>query len=65
MAKEETAVVKKCILSLLLALALSVSAFAMEIPTDTVAQNLNGSQQLIKTYTLPPTRRNLSRNHLS
>ena len=38
---------KKCILSLLLALALSASAFAMEIPTDTVVQNLNGSQQLI------------------
>lgn len=54
MAKEETAVVKKCILSLLLTLALSASAFAMEIPTDTVVQNLNGSQQLIKTYTLPP-----------
>ena len=45
---------KKCILSLLLALALSASAFAMEIPTDTVVQNLNGSQQLIKTYTLSP-----------
>lgn len=45
---------KKCILSLLLVLALSTGAFAMEIPTDTVVQNLNGSQQLIKTYTLPP-----------
>ena len=45
---------KKCILSLLLALALTASAFAMEIPTDTVVQNLNGSQQLIKTYTLSP-----------
>ncbi len=45
---------KKCILSLLLALALSASAFAMEIPTDTVVQNLNGSQQLIKAYTLSP-----------
>ena len=54
MEKEETAAVKKCILSLLLALALSASAFAMEIPTDTVVQNLNGSQQLIKTYTLSP-----------
>ena len=48
------AAVKKCILCLLLALALSVNVFAMEIPTDTVVQNLNGSQQLIKTYTLPP-----------
>ena len=45
---------KKLFLSLLLALALSVSAFAMEVPTDTIVQNLNGSQQLIKTYTLPP-----------
>ena len=35
-------------------LALSTGAFAMEIPTDTVVQNLNGSQQLIKTYTLSP-----------
>lgn len=52
--EEEIEAVKKCILSLLLALALSASAFAMEIPTDTVVQNLNGSQQLIKTYTLPP-----------
>ena len=45
---------KRLFLSLLVALALSVSAFAMEVPTDTVVQNLNGSQQLIKTYTLPP-----------
>ena len=45
---------KKCILSLLLALALSVSAFAMEVPTETVIRNLNGSQQLIKTYILSP-----------
>ena len=35
-------------------LALSTGAFAMEIPTDTIVQNLNGSQQLIKTYTLSP-----------
>ena len=52
--EEETEAVKKCILSLLLVLALSTGAFAMEIPTDTVVQNLNGSQQLIKTYTLLP-----------
>jgi len=44
----------KLFLSLLMALALSASAFAMEIPTDTTVQNLNGSQQLIKTYTLAP-----------
>lgn len=35
-----------------LALTLSVSAFAMEVPTSTVAQNLNGVQQYIKTYTV-------------
>ena len=52
--EEETEAVKKCILSLLLALALSVSAFAMEVPTETVIRNLNGSQQLIKTYILSP-----------
>lgn len=45
---------KKVILGLLLALSLSVSAFAMEVPTDTIVQNLNGSQQVIKTYTLAP-----------
>lgn len=52
--EEETKAVKKCILSLLLALALSVSTFAMEVPTETVIRNLNGSQQLIKTYILSP-----------
>ena len=52
--EEETEAVKKCILSLLLALALTVSAFAMEVPTETVIRNLNGSQQLIKTYILSP-----------
>lgn len=36
-----------------LALILSVSAFAMEVPTSTVVQNLNGVQQYIKTYTVP------------
>ena len=38
--EEETEAVKKCILSLLLALALSASAFAMEIPTNTVVQKI-------------------------
>ena len=36
------------------ALALSVNAFAMEVPTSTVVQNLNGSQQAVKTYTVSP-----------
>ena len=45
---------KKAILCVLLTLSMSVSAFALEVPTDTVVQNLNGSQQAIKTYTIPP-----------
>lgn len=45
---------KKAILCVLLTLAMSVNAFALEVPTDTVVQNLNGSQQTIKTYTIPP-----------
>ncbi len=48
---------KKAILCVLLTLAMSVNAFCfLEVPTDTVVQNLNGSQQAIKTYTIPPTR---------
>ena len=39
--------------ALALALSLSVGAFAMEVPTTTVVQNLNGVQQYIKTYTIP------------
>ena len=45
---------KKAILCVLLTLSMSVSAFALEVPTDTVVQNLNGSQQAIKTYTILP-----------
>ena len=33
---------------------LAVNAFAMAVPTDTTVQNLNGVQQCIKTYTVPP-----------
>ena len=44
---------KKAILYVLLTLSMSVSAFALEVPTDTVVQNLNGSQQVIKTFTIP------------
>lgn len=44
---------KKVIFCVLLTLAMSVNAFALEVPTDTVVQNLNGSQQAIKTYTIP------------
>lgn len=45
---------KRLFTCLLLAAALVTNACALEVPTDTTIQNLNGSQQLIKTYTLPP-----------
>ena len=45
---------KKLCMCLLLVLALSVNALALEVPTSTMVQNLNGSQQLIKTYVLSP-----------
>ena len=44
---------KRVILCVLLTLSMSVSAFALEVPTDTVVQNLNGNQQAIKTFTIP------------
>lgn len=54
MEKEAQTAMKKVFLCLLLALTLTTSAAALEVPTNTVVQNLNGSQQLIKTYVLPP-----------
>ncbi len=45
---------KKLCMCLLLAMALTVNALALEVPVSTVVQNLNGSQQLIKTYVLSP-----------
>ena len=45
---------KRLLTCLLLATALVTNACALEVPTDTTIQNLNGSQQLIKTFTLPP-----------
>lgn len=45
---------KKLCMCLLLAMALSINALALEVPTNTEVRNLNGSQQLIKTYVLPP-----------
>ena len=45
---------KRLLTCLLLAAALVTNVCALEGPTDTTVQNLNGSQQLIKTYTLPP-----------
>ena len=44
---------KRVLLCVLLTLSMSVSAFALEVPTDTAVQNLNGSQQAIKTFTIP------------
>ena len=46
---------KRMLACLLLTAALVTNACALEVPTDTTIQNLNGSQQLIKTYTLSPT----------
>ena len=45
---------KKMCLCLLLTAALTMSASALEVPTSTVVQNLNGSQQVVKTYTVAP-----------
>ncbi len=45
---------KRLLLCPALALLLTVNAFALEVPTSSVTQNLNGNQQAIKTYTLPP-----------
>lgn len=42
------------LVALVLAFTMSTGAFAMEVPTDTIVQNLNGSQQVIKTYTIDP-----------
>lgn len=36
-----------------LALSCTVSAFAMQVPSSTIVQNLNGVQQYVKTYTVP------------
>lgn len=47
---------KKCIalLALAVVMVLPINAFAIEVPTETVVQNLNGSQQVVKTYTISP-----------
>ena len=46
---ERSYFVKKMCLCLLLTAALTMSASALEVPTSTVVQNLNGSQQVVKT----------------
>lgn len=45
---------KKICLCLLLTAALTMNASALEVPISTVVQNLNGSQQVVKTYTVSP-----------
>ena len=45
---------KKICLCLLLMAALTMSVNALEVPTSTVVQNLNGNQQVVKTYTVSP-----------
>ena len=47
---------KRVISCVLLMLVLTSNAFALEVPTDTVVQNLNGSQQAIKTLQYPLSR---------
>lgn len=42
-------------LFLALSLSCSLAVGAMEVPTDTIVQNLNGTQQYIKTFTVAPT----------
>lgn len=46
--------VRNLLLCLLLALAMSASAFAVEVPDQLVVENLNGQQRMVKTYVLPP-----------
>ena len=41
-------------LALLIALCSFASAYAMEVPTDTIIRNLNGTQEYIKVYTVSP-----------
>ncbi len=45
---------KKICLCLLLTAALTMSTSALKVPTSTVVRNLNGSQQVVKTYTVSP-----------
>ena len=42
------------LLTMALLMVLPMNAFALEVPTETVVQNLNGSQHVVKTYTIAP-----------
>lgn len=46
--------VRISVISLALSVMLTFNAMAMEVPTGSVIQNLNGVQQCIKTYTVAP-----------
>ena len=46
--------IKHLALCLVLALTLTLSAFASPVPDSFVAENLNGQQRITKTYVLPP-----------
>ena len=41
-------------IALALTAVLSLGAYALEVPTDSTVQNLNGVQQIIRTYTVSP-----------
>lgn len=45
---------KKMAITAIMLLALTGSAFALEVPTDTTVQNLNGTQMCVKTFTVAP-----------
>ena len=44
-------IISTCI-ALMVSAACSISAFAMEVPTNTTIQDLNGVRQYIKIYTV-------------
>ena len=46
-------IISTCI-ALMVSAACSISAFAMEVPTNTTIQDLNGVRQYIKIYTVAP-----------
>ena len=46
-------IISTCI-ALMVSAACSISAFAMEVPTNTTSQDLNGVRQYIKIYTVAP-----------
>ncbi len=45
---------RKIAIGMLLCLSLTVSALAIEVPTEIVTQNINGSQQCVKTFSVSP-----------